>query len=203
MYQISPTETRVLVDVPVELGADPDALHKYLLETVQPQVSALSPHLCVPGSPPSACLNAAFLAALRQMPETVRAAFTAAVHSSEPIVMPNRACHAAPPKLPGAILLVRRSSFLLKPPPPPFACPLAPVHRDLPQFCCGPACVCCQGDAWNTRHPLTGSGMSVCLRDVELLTRALSGVQLTNQQVCEMRLVRNRLEPSVLVERRY
>ena len=39
------------------------------------------------------------------------------------------------------------------------------------------------GDAWNTRHPLTGSGMSVCLRDVELLTRALQGVDVTNSKV--------------------
>ena len=33
------------------------------------------------------------------------------------------------------------------------------------------------GDAWNTRHPLTGGGMTVCLRDVEILTRALLPVK--------------------------
>jgi squalene monooxygenase len=39
------------------------------------------------------------------------------------------------------------------------------------------------GDALNTRHPLTGSGMSVCLRDVELLTRVLQGVELSDGKV--------------------
>ncbi len=43
LYQISPTETRVLVDAPMEIGANPDALHKYLLETVEPQVRVGTP----------------------------------------------------------------------------------------------------------------------------------------------------------------
>ena len=39
------------------------------------------------------------------------------------------------------------------------------------------------GDALNSRHPLTGSGMSVCLRDVELLVRAFAPISLHDEEV--------------------
>jgi 2-polyprenyl-6-methoxyphenol hydroxylase-like FAD-dependent oxidoreductase len=34
------------------------------------------------------------------------------------------------------------------------------------------------GDAWNMRHPLTGGGMTVALKDVEMLTKHLRGIDL-------------------------
>ena len=51
LYQISPTETRVLVDVPSEIAVQGgDVLVKYFMETVAPQVwcafPVLKSHLC-------------------------------------------------------------------------------------------------------------------------------------------------------------
>ncbi|EGC31901.1 hypothetical protein DICPUDRAFT_49927 [Dictyostelium purpureum] len=42
------------------------------------------------------------------------------------------------------------------------------------------------GDSWNMRHPLTGSGMTVCLSDVSILTRLLANVSdLSNKKEIE------------------
>jgi squalene monooxygenase len=161
LYQISPTETRVLVDTPSEIGSQGgDALVKYFMETVAPQVlfrPAAGPRLGQPVRSPIACATlddpllvvcvclCLFVLRNSQLPAALRTAFVQVASTEEAVVMPNRACHAAPVEATGAILL---------------------------------------GDAWNTRHPLTGSGMSVCLRDVELITRALQGVDLRNVTVC-------------------
>ena len=36
------------------------------------------------------------------------------------------------------------------------------------------------GDSWNTRHPLTGGGMTVALKDVELVGRALRALDFAS-----------------------
>ncbi len=126
-YQISPTETRVLVDVPSEhIGQDANLL-SYFTDVVAPQLPA----------------------------GAMRTAFLTAAAEQEPVVMPNRALWAAPPKMTGAILI---------------------------------------GDSWNTRHPLTGGGMTVCLRDVEVLTRALQSVSdFADREVCALLCTRIRI----------
>lgn len=107
LYQISPTETRVLIDVPRRIGreCDTEAFRRYFLDRILPQ-----------------------------MPVSLRPAFEKAAREQEPDVCSNRGLFARPPQRKGAILL---------------------------------------GDSFNMRHPLTGGGMTVGLRDVELLAKSL------------------------------
>lgn len=109
LYQISPTETRVLVDVPGKLPSK-QGLTAYFREKVAPQLPAAS-----------------------------RAAFLDAVATQDAVCMQNKRTAALPTKRAGALLL---------------------------------------GDAWNMRHPLTGGGMTVALRDVEALVEALRCLEL-------------------------
>lgn len=118
-YQIAPTETRVLVDIPQEhCNIEDGSVLRYFRDVVAPQ-----------------------------LPEGVmRTSFLKAAEEQTMSMMPNKALWARPPTLTGAILI---------------------------------------GDAWNTRHPLTGGGMTVCLRDVEILTRSLASVaSFTDSKVC-------------------
>lgn len=114
LYQISPTETRLLADVPASLvdeggeGGASAAVCSYIERAVVPQ-----------------------------LPRVSRAAVLAALAAQEPVVMPCKFLPAAPSSRAGAVLL---------------------------------------GDSWNMRHPLTGGGMTVALRDVETLRCALAGV---------------------------
>ena len=109
MYQISPTETRVLVDVPgtVPRSSTGD-LAKHLLEFVAPQ-----------------------------LPQVSRKPFVAAVHAGDIRAMPNRSL-TCDYEMPGVLLL---------------------------------------GDSYDMRHPLTGGGMTVALKDVVLLEELLKSVE--------------------------
>lgn len=121
LYQISPTETRVLVDVPVLYSVEDGSLRRYFEETIAPQ-----------------------------LPEVCRPAFLEACATQEPMCMPNRALWAVKTHVRGAVLL---------------------------------------GDAWNMRHPLTGGGMTVALKDTEMLANALRGLDM--QSVSWSRLESN------------
>eukprot|EP00753_Platysulcus_tardus_P005476 PLAT13381.1.p1 GENE.PLAT13381.1~~PLAT13381.1.p1 ORF type:complete len:593 (+),score=308.87 PLAT13381.1:38-1816(+) len=111
-YQISPTETRVLVDIPGKKmpGVESGEMEAYMREHVVPQLpSSLKEH---------------FLKALADGP-------------IQPC--PNRTMGFAPSTRARAVLL---------------------------------------GDSFNMRHPLTGGGMTVALKDVVLLRDALQDVDL-------------------------
>lgn len=117
LYQISPTETRVLVDVPNAYMEPSEgekdfmpALKRHFRDVVAPQLPAVS-----------------------------RPAFLAALATQEPHCMGNRHLPAEKVSRAGAVLL---------------------------------------GDALNMRHPLTGGGMTVALKDTEMLWRALRGRDL-------------------------
>lgn len=110
IYQISPTETRVLIDV---LGDLPTDLKGHMLTVVAPQ-----------------------------LPVAFRECFITAINNSEGNLkmMHNRFCHASPPKKQGVLLV---------------------------------------GDALNMRHPLTGGGMTVAIRDGELLSRLIGDIDFS------------------------
>ncbi|OQS00634.1 squalene monooxygenase-like isoform X1 [Achlya hypogyna] len=113
VYQISPTETRVLVDVPGKVPSQSNGdLTKHLLEVVAPQ-----------------------------MPEASHAAFIQAVNEGPVKSMPNREFMTTQPSLGRCIMI---------------------------------------GDSWNMRHPLTGGGMSVALRDAVLLSDLLGKVDFVD-----------------------
>lgn len=110
MYQISSTETRVLVDVPDKVPrSSTGELEKYFLEFVAPQ-----------------------------LPSVTKQSFIEAVKRGDIRAMPNRYLVCNESQSPGVFLL---------------------------------------GDSFNMRHPLTGSGMTVALKDVVLLESLLKSVQ--------------------------
>ncbi|RHY33382.1 hypothetical protein DYB32_001664 [Aphanomyces invadans] len=114
MYQISPTETRVLVDVPGKVPSSTNGdLTKHLLSHVAPQI-----------------------------PEASRAAFIRAVETGPVKSMPNREFMTTQPANIGRVVML--------------------------------------GDTFNMRHPLTGGGMSVALKDVVLLNELLKNVDLSS-----------------------
>ncbi|RYY32916.1 hypothetical protein EON62_04805, partial [archaeon] len=111
LYQISSTETRVLVDVPAPLPSIEDGtLRKYFVERIAPQ-----------------------------LPESVRPFFLEAANTQEPYCMPIRPLTGQHTEREGAILL---------------------------------------GDSWNMRHPLTGGGMTVAIKDSEMLCTVLRDLDL-------------------------
>ncbi|KDO23327.1 hypothetical protein SPRG_11641 [Saprolegnia parasitica CBS 223.65] len=113
VYQISPTETRALVDVPGKVPSQSNGdLTKHLINVVAPQ-----------------------------MPEASRAAFVQAVQDGPVKSMPNREFMTTQPSLGRCIMI---------------------------------------GDSWNMRHPLTGGGMSVALRDAVLLSSLLEKTDLVD-----------------------
>lgn len=115
LYQISSTETRILVDVPAPLPDPVDgSLSKYLLTTVKPQ-----------------------------LPEGVRDLFEEAVKTQNAEVCRNKHMSATP--------FTRNHAVAL-------------------------------GDSFNMRHPLTGGGMTVALKDVASLWQHLQGVDLTDSR---------------------
>jgi squalene monooxygenase len=117
-YQISSTETRVLVDVPADsFSDDADKLRAYFTDTIAPQ-----------------------------LPPVLQGPFKAAAAEQEAICMPNRALTAASPTKTGVVMV---------------------------------------GDTLNMRHPLTGGGMTVALKDVELLSSCLSRVSLAEPAFSE------------------
>lgn len=119
LYQISPTETRVLVDVPAPLPKVEDGeLQLYFREKVAPQ-----------------------------LPPVMRDAFLTAVDTQEPVCAANRALIAQAPTKQGAILL---------------------------------------GDSLNMRHPLTGGGMTVALKDVEMFYRSIRDKDLQTLPATEL-----------------
>mmetsp|Transcript_18061 Transcript_18061/g.63899 ORF Transcript_18061/g.63899 Transcript_18061/m.63899 type:complete len:500 (+) Transcript_18061:4017-5516(+) len=120
LYQISSTETRVLVDVPVGQKPRGAELQAYLRDRITPQ-----------------------------FPAALRPPMLAAIESQTPKAMSNGSLHAERPMLRGAVLL---------------------------------------GDAWNIRHPLTGAGMTVALRDGEMLAAATAGGRLHDGEEMEARL---------------
>ncbi|CAK4069609.1 unnamed protein product [Aphanomyces euteiches] len=112
MYQISPTETRVLVDVPGKVpSSSSGALTEHLISYVAPQI-----------------------------PKESRAAFIEAVKTGPVKTMPNREFMTTQPSIGRVIML---------------------------------------GDTFNMRHPLTGGGMTVALKDVVLLSELLRDVDVT------------------------
>ncbi|KAF0699306.1 Aste57867_10096 [Aphanomyces stellatus] len=112
MYQISQTETRVLVDVPGKVPSQSSgALEAHLLTHVAPQI-----------------------------PDASRAAFIEAVKTGPVKSMPNREFMTTQPTMGRVIML---------------------------------------GDSFNMRHPLTGGGMTVALKDVVLLNDLLKDADLT------------------------
>ncbi|ETV88977.1 hypothetical protein H257_00395 [Aphanomyces astaci] len=114
MYQISPTETRVLVDVPGKVPSSSNGdLTKHLLTHVAPQI-----------------------------PDASRAAFVRAVETGPVKSMPNREFMTTQPAHIGRVVML--------------------------------------GDTFNMRHPLTGGGMSVALKDVVLLNNLLKNVDLSS-----------------------
>jgi len=105
-YQISATDTRVLVDVPSERYAGAGGVREYFVNHVAPQLPA----------------------------GVLRDAFLAAATSQEAKCMPCMALSGGAPARSGCVAL---------------------------------------GDTLNMRHPLTGGGMTVALKDVELLADCL------------------------------
>jgi squalene monooxygenase len=111
LYQISSTETRILVDVPAPLPNPEDgSLQKYLLEVVT-----------------------------HQLPVGARSLFEDAVKTQNADVCANKRMPAQP--------FTRQHAVAV-------------------------------GDSWNMRHPLTGGGMTVALKDVCSLWQHLRGVDL-------------------------
>lgn len=123
IYQISPTETRVLVDVPgkVPKKANGD-LAKHLIEVAAPQ-----------------------------LPPITQKAFIEAVKNDAVNSMPNRSFHTTPTTMDRIFMI---------------------------------------GDTFNMRHPLTGGGMTVALKDVELMSRLLKDANLWDVQ--ELNEIRER-----------
>lgn len=115
MYQISPTETRVLVDVPAKRYNEGN-LDDYFLNVIAPQLPA--DH------------------GLRQI-------FIDSVRTQQHIACANTGIPVQPFKMRRAISL---------------------------------------GDTFNMRHPLTGGGMTVALRDVECLANNLERVNLDDER---------------------
>lgn len=120
LYQISHTETRVLIDVPLSKKPSGAAFAEYVRTTIAPQ-----------------------------FPEELRPALLEAIDTQQPRAMSNGSLNAEQPRLRGAVLL---------------------------------------GDAWNIRHPLTGAGMTVALRDSEMLAATLDGARLDDADEMEARL---------------
>ena len=113
LYQISSTETRILVDVPAPLPNPEDgSLQKYLLDVVT-----------------------------HQLPEAARPLFEEAAKTQNADVCANKHMPAQP--------FTRQHAVAV-------------------------------GDSWNMRHPLTGGGMTVALKDVCSLWQHLRGVDLTD-----------------------
>lgn len=145
LYQISPTETRVLVDVP-----------NTLMESPAPgSASAAGAGASVAGVA-GVEGDADFMPALKrhfrdivapQLPDVSRPAFLAALATQEPHCMGNRHLPAERLTRAGAVLL---------------------------------------GDSWNMRHPLTGGGMTVALKDTEMLWRALRGRDLQTANASDL-----------------
>eukprot|EP01138_Halocafeteria_seosinensis_P014442 gb/GECG01014743.1/.p1 GENE.gb/GECG01014743.1/~~gb/GECG01014743.1/.p1 ORF type:complete len:600 (+),score=48.76 gb/GECG01014743.1/:1-1800(+) len=112
LYQISATETRILVDIPRDVKENQD------METY------LRNHVCP------------------QLPIQAQECFLNACKEQEPVIMPNKFLPARPP-------LMKRATLL--------------------------------GDSWNMRHPLTGGGMTVALKDVECLVNLLQDVDFSDE----------------------
>lgn len=111
LYQISDTETRILVDVPHPMPSEEDGtLQNYFKNVIAPQ-----------------------------LPDCARPAFLQAIATQKPNSCANRGLVSAPVQKKGAVLL---------------------------------------GDALNMRHPLTGGGMTVALKDTEMLSIVLKGLDL-------------------------
>ncbi|KAA0152935.1 hypothetical protein FNF29_03459 [Cafeteria roenbergensis] len=110
LYQITPTLTRILVDIPGVPPAEEGWMRRYMEDRV-----------------------------MHQLPERVRPIFRDALATQEPVTCVNKRLPARPPSVKRALLL---------------------------------------GDAWNMRHPLTGGGMTVALRDVETFSNAIDGVDI-------------------------
>lgn len=120
IYQISSTETRVLINLfPDETGSIPSisdgSMEKYLREEIAPQ-----------------------------LPESFRAAFITAITPGHPLSSEYK---SMPSKFFNATHSLKKGAFLI-------------------------------GDALNMRNPLTGGGMTVCIRDGELLAKYLADINL-------------------------
>ena len=119
-YQISPTDTRVLVDIPAkqydEIGAEP-----YFRKVVAPQ-----------------------------LPSYLRTPFLDAISTQKIHCMPCMALSGAVPKKKGVVMM---------------------------------------GDTLNMRHPLTGGGMTVAFKDVELFSKMIAPfTKLSTASVSERKL---------------
>jgi squalene monooxygenase len=139
LYQIAPTHTRLLADIPArnleqngELN-DEEARAKAIRNYLETNV-------------------------MSQIPEVSRASLEEALKTQEPVTMPCKHLPAVEAVRPGSILL---------------------------------------GDSWNMRHPLTGGGMTVALRDAETLRNVLRDLDLqkaswneVEARVAEFRSVR-------------
>jgi len=121
IYQISPTETRVLVDIDGAMPSQTDgSLQTYFELQIAPQ-----------------------------LPKEFRSPFLKAVHDEEIKSMPNRTLPASVTRKQGVLAV---------------------------------------GDALNMRHPLTGGGMTVALRDVELIASLLRGVDLSDYSLLQRKM---------------
>jgi squalene monooxygenase len=122
IYQISSTETRVLINLfPNSSGGIPSisdgSMEKYLREEISPQ-----------------------------MPDSFRSAFLSAITPGHPLSSEYK---SMPSKFFNAMHSLKKGAFLI-------------------------------GDALNMRNPLTGGGMTVCIRDGELLAKYLTDINLAN-----------------------
>lgn len=121
MYQICPTETRVLVDVPGKLPrASNGDLETYLVNFVAPQ-----------------------------LPEVSRKPFMDGAKEGPILSMPNKSLWMSQPPVDGCFFL---------------------------------------GDSYNMRHPLTGGGMSVALKDTIILANELAPIKDMNMELDGVRL---------------